>query len=334
MSGSKRAQALRLAKPLIGLLLLGLLLSQVETRALWALAQRGRPVLLVASLLSFVVALAIFQALRLHVLVAEFTGGLAASLRLFFIGAFFNNLLPSNVGGDAVRLLYLRRMGDGDWAAPLARLLLHRATGILALMAALVLYAPFRWQRLRTLLAARLTDAHDGNGGDSLLSAPWALPLVALAAVAALALLALLVLHPRFGKLRMRLVSFLRRVAHAATTVSAPRLTALAALTVAFHGMRAVGLFLALGFLDASIDPWDLVPVLAVTALVALVPLTVGGLGLVEGSLGAGLTMFGVPPEAAVGAALLHRGGLVLVALVGGVVYLRQRDAIRGGGLS
>lgn len=328
MNAGGRSRSLRVLKPLVGLGLLALLLSQVDVDAMWRLMRRGRPELLAASLGSFVVALSVFQALRLHVLVADYTGGLATSLRLFFVGAFFNNLLPSNVGGDAVRLLYLRRMGDGDWAAPLARLLVHRATGILALLIGFLAYAPLRLGRLTQALD-KLMGATDAAPQAAMADDRW-MPWLAVAALCSAALaLSVLLMHPRLAPLRARLGAFVRRFSAALATIPAPTLTALAGLTVAFHGMRMVGLHFALRFAGASIDVWDLVPVLAVTAVVALVPLTVGGLGLVEGSLGAGLALFGVPTEAAVAAALLHRVGLLLVAFAGGGVYLAERDAGR-----
>lgn len=323
---------LRGLKPLFGLALLSLLLLQIDLGAMWSLMRGGRTELLAASIGCFVVALVVFQALRLHVLVADYTGGFRTSWRLFFVGAFFNNLLPSNVGGDAVRLLYLRRMGDGDWAAPLARLMVHRITGIVALLIALLIYAPMRYQRLAGVFSKLGQDrAVAGAGVDAaaLGARDWQLWLLLVGALGVVAAGTAIALHRRLGPLRARVAAFLKRFFSALRTIPVPTLGVLSLLTIAFHGMRMVGLHFALWFLGVSIDIFDLVPVLAVTAVVAVLPLSVGGLGLVEGSLGGGLVLFGVPSEAAVAAALLHRVGLLLVALGGGGMYLAERSAGR-----
>jgi len=64
------------------------------------------------------------------------------AFRYNMIGAFFNQTLPSSIGGDAVRLWLLNRTGAG-WRAATYSILTDRAIGLIAL--ALIIVASLPW---------------------------------------------------------------------------------------------------------------------------------------------------------------------------------------------
>ncbi len=64
------------------------------------------------------------------------------AFRYNMIGAFFNQTLPSSIGGDAVRLWLLNRTGAG-WRAAAYSILTDRAIGLIAL--ALIIVASLPW---------------------------------------------------------------------------------------------------------------------------------------------------------------------------------------------
>src|SRR6185312_1155816 len=64
------------------------------------------------------------------------------AFRYNMIGAFFNQTLPSSIGGDAVRLWLLNRTGTG-WRAATYSILTDRAVGLIAL--ALIIVASLPW---------------------------------------------------------------------------------------------------------------------------------------------------------------------------------------------
>jgi glycosyltransferase 2 family protein len=64
------------------------------------------------------------------------------ALRYNMIGAFFNQTLPSSIGGDAVRLWLVNRTGAG-WRAATYSILTDRAIGLIAL--ALIIVASLPW---------------------------------------------------------------------------------------------------------------------------------------------------------------------------------------------
>src|SRR5215831_19259603 len=64
------------------------------------------------------------------------------AFRYNMIGAFFNQALPSSIGGDAVRLWLINRAGAG-WRAASYSILTDRAVGLIAL--ALIIVASLPW---------------------------------------------------------------------------------------------------------------------------------------------------------------------------------------------
>src|SRR5215467_1189272 len=64
------------------------------------------------------------------------------AFRYNMIGAFFNQTLPSSIGGDAMRLWLVKRTGAG-WRAATYSILTDRAVGLIAL--ALIIVASLPW---------------------------------------------------------------------------------------------------------------------------------------------------------------------------------------------
>ncbi len=298
-----RRRVTALLKLALGVALIAWLLSQLDFAELARLSRAGDVADLLLGLGAFVVALAGFQALRLHVLVRRHTGSLSTSYKLFFVGALFNNLLPSNVGGDAVRLLYLRDMGGGV-GGPLALLLLHRLTGLGVLLVGATFYVLARPARALGLLA----------GGEAAIDPGTAL-LVVLAGLVVGSLLLML------GLRLQRVRKLLADAAGAVRSLSWSDWAALLLLTGLFQAARLVGFLFIARYLGQLADPFDTIFVLAAAAVAALLPISIAGLGVMEGSISYLFVAFGMDPAAAISAAFAHRLALLLMALVGGVVY-------------
>jgi uncharacterized protein (TIRG00374 family) len=293
-----------------GLGLLGVLVARVDPSEYRTFIERGDSKQLALGLGLLFVAFPVLQALRLHPLVARYTGSLRSTFAVFMVGAFFNTMLPSNVGGDAVRLLYLRRMQAANWGGPFAMLMLHRVTGMGVLLVAAAVHAAIEHRRL-----ARVFSGVELSLPSSTLAA---LGLLVVAAFTGAAVATARSGHPQAAKVR----AFLADCVRATTEVGLPGTLLLLALTALFHVVRMFAFLCLVRYTGQSIGFWDLLPVLTATALAGVVPLTVGGLGLMEGAITVTLGLFGVGEAAAVATALANRAVLLVSAALGGLTYV------------
>src|SRR5579872_1341803 len=75
-----------------------------------------------------------------------------AALRFSFVGLFFNQVLPSTIGGDAMRMWLLARDGAG-WAKAAYSVLLDRIVGVTVLALLVVACLPWTLDLVRDQLA-------------------------------------------------------------------------------------------------------------------------------------------------------------------------------------
>ncbi|MGD2175364.1 MAG: lysylphosphatidylglycerol synthase transmembrane domain-containing protein, partial [Candidatus Brocadiaceae bacterium] len=78
------------------------------------------------------------------------------ALKAYLVGAFFNNFLPTNVGGDVVKVSMLATAG-GRWSAATAAVFVERASGVVALycLALVAVLPPFGVLEVFGLAGAR-----------------------------------------------------------------------------------------------------------------------------------------------------------------------------------
>jgi uncharacterized protein (TIRG00374 family) len=141
---SKRV-LLQILKVIVSLGLIIFLLSRISPGRLMAVIEETRPLELALALIVFFLS-GLLGSFQWHLLLRA--GGITLpfrkTFRLYFIGLFFNNFLPANVGGDAVKIYDVSRIGN-DPHQVFAITLLDRIIGItglclLAIAASVSLY--------------------------------------------------------------------------------------------------------------------------------------------------------------------------------------------------
>lgn len=229
----------------------------------------------------------------------------------YLSGRFFNLVLPSNIGGDVIRVSLQGRL-SGDTAASAASVFMDRLTGFIILISLTT---------ADTLLNARTQN----------------LPFVNEALVVSVLGLAglLWVIFDRrpfelVRSISLRLVPRLEPLFHKSDKV-------LSALNL-YRSRRAhlVGAFLLslLFYVSAGVTYWldvapfapstPLLPVLIATPFIMFImniPLSLGNVGLMEFAYTVVLGLFGIPPSVALSAAVLHRLKSFIAAGWGGAVY-------------
>ncbi len=232
-------------------------------------------------------------------------------LRAYYVGAFFNNFLPTSAGGDVMKVREMVRSGVPVGHAA-ASVVVERGTGVLSVLALTAAVACFYgglFQRLG-LEAVR-----------------W--PLAA-AALAGLALPALLYPLWRAGAkpfLKGRRESNVwgrvyRIVESFYAFANQPRaLVAAGALSVTFYALIVVNTLLYVHAVRGQIAPLEAAGIVPLKTLPEMLPISVGALGVREGAFTWCLAGVGVEAGRAAAAALLGRLILWLHSLAGGLLY-------------
>jgi glycosyltransferase 2 family protein len=237
-------------------------------------------------------------------------------LQSYLSGIFFNNLLPSTVGGDALRMYDSWRWGAGR-AEAVTVIVVDRLMGILAL--------------LFFALAALLLAPHIV---DELPMLPVWLGLGALAIMgaAAVALLPLRGFRSLAASWALRLPGFVRRpVTKFSTALQAYRdgrqavgvalgLSVLLQLNVILHFyLIARALALPVGFLALFL-------IIPLSLAVMAIPLSVNAIGIRENIFALFLSFYGVGISEALAFAWVSFGLILLQGVIGGIVYGLRRD--------
>lgn len=239
-------------------------------------------------------------ALRLHYVLLRLRRriGFLPILRAHFVGIWFNQVLPTSIGGDAVKVLVLRRPGD---TVRITRgVLLSRGFGLIALLATVSLLVPF-YDRI--LIRARPF---------------YAIAVVSLILLAALGLAVHLSRISGLARKSARLVRFLPLLLRDMQRFVSPRLfwgqvwtSGLVVLSVVVCFMflgRAVGHNISIGACLVVVPP---------IILSMHIPLSYGGWGIREVGAVALLPLAGVPADTAFLMSVLYGAAFLMSGLLG-----------------
>lgn len=306
-----------LAKIAISLGLIALAFSRVDFGEVWAQLRRAQPVYFALALLLYMVAIVVNGAKWQVLLRAQGVHvPFAAVVRFIFVGFFFNNFLPANVGGDVMRGYSLARYTDRAADAAVS-VIVDRVIGLMAYMTTAVIAA---------IIAVNL------SGHSELQRAEW------------VAIVALVVLALGFGVLiSRRLRAIIARIFQ--IRFLAPLAPLWGRISDAFGAYRfryrallaAFGIGL-IGILCTTLVNWllsqsmgGLMSLQAIAlfnpliALVLMVPITIGGIGVMQTAYPFFFSLVGVPADHALAVSILMQAIMFLGSLPGGVLWLVGR---------
>src|SRR5438874_4602394 len=133
-SSSARQHALLAIKIAVSVVLLAILFSKIDAARLWATAKRASLVWLAAALSVYLVnVLASIWRWRLLLDAQEVDVPARTLLGSFLVALFFNNFLPSNIGGDVIRIRDTARVAGSKTLATIV-VLTDRVIGLMGLV--------------------------------------------------------------------------------------------------------------------------------------------------------------------------------------------------------
>lgn len=230
------------------------------------------------------------------------------ALHIVFIGMFFNQVLPSTVGGDAVRTWRLYKSGVA-LGASFRSVVLDRVVGLAGLVLLVVLGLP--------LVSSATPDP----------AAFWSLLAIAFAATAGLALL-LSLDKIRFSWLRRGPFRTLDDLAvDARSLFFAPGAAAFSlGLSLAVHfGSAMIVFVLALG-MEIEISVLECVILVPPVILISVLPISMAGWGIREGAMITALGFAGITPADALVLSLAIGLVILITSIPGGILwFVRSR---------
>ncbi len=281
------------------------------SRAAQLMAQVALP-LLAATLVALLMA-NLVGTLRWHLILSAETPspGPAVLLKIVLVGLFFNQVLPTGVGGDAVRVWRCCKLGIGLGAA-LRSILLDRACGYLVLIVAYAASLPS--------LLHILTDRRQK-----------ALVVVMLGA-GLLGLVALFVLD-RLPQplLRLRLIAPLAELSRGSRRLftKPARCAVVLGLSALTIGLTILAFKLVADGIGSRLSFGSWLAIVPPVTLLQLLPISLAGWGVREVALVVVLASFGVLPEAALATSILLGLCLIIISLPGGLIWLANWDIAR-----
>jgi len=304
-----RRRLFALARIAVSAALLVGILHGIDWNLAWETAAGADPPLLLLAPVIWLASLLV-GSLRWRLILRD--GGvsfpLGKALPAYLVGAFYNLFLPGAVGGDAARAAVCSAATGCGLGRATGSVLLERLSGLAAVVVFILgtsLVFPGIWSGL----------LHSGSPCTVALAAG----MVLLAAAAAVASRGLLVRRASRWH-RGRILPALGRMLRTAAGVSLPALLLSILLSMLFQGARFMGMYALSRSIGLPLRPEVFFSLMPLVYLATLVPVSLGGLGIREGTLVVLLGGLGVAASQAVTLSLLIYMNQVLLAVAGGLL--------------
>ena len=309
-----RSLAITAVKASVSIGLLWVLFSRVDVSRLWNLARQASPLWLAAALLLYL-AMVLSSAVRWGVLLRAQHVSLPFSFltQSFLVATFFNNFLPSNIGGDVIRVADTAPAAGSKTLATTV-VLIDRGIGLLGLALMAATGATLMQRMAVGPVGPAMLWAGFGIG------AMIATPALLIPETATKLLQPLRVFHQdwvdaRIEKLTYALTRF--RETPAALAICFAGAVLVQAILVLFYLAIARSMNIPIGFAELAV-------IVPVSFIVQMVPLSVNGFGVREATFGFYFTRLGLPLESALLVSFVGAALIMLFSLSGGVAYVRR----------
>ena len=225
-------------------------------------------------------------------------------LKLFWIGLFFNQVLPSTIGGDAVRAYMLIKRGYNIGIATIS-ILLDRMFGLIGLLILLIIVIPFFLNLLPNILD---------------LLEIYFLMIILVIGVTSIFFLDFFI--QKFIKFKfVQIISTLAKDARILIKDFKLAFNILV-LSIFIHLISVINIGLIAISLNIII-PWNfLLIIVPIISLLVFIPVSVSGWGFREGIMVLGLGYYGIPGVEALALSLTYGFILFLTALPGVIFWI------------
>ena len=311
-----RRHVLMAVKVAVSAALLALLFSRIDFDRLWTSARTASMAWLLVALVVYLISvLACTWRWQLLLEAQEVRVRGRSLLGSFLVALFFNNFLPSNIGGDVIRIRDTAKPARSKTLATTI-VLVDRGLGLMGL----VLVAAMGATIAASGRPAAMPIWPRWLWAGFLASAAASVPVILTPAGVGRLLQPLAVLHPewvgeRIEKLTATLARFRDRPAALAGCFGGALFVQVS--IIVFYFMVAYSLHLNVTF-------WDLAVVVPLSFVVQMLPVSVNGFGVREATFAFYFTRIGQPIESALLVSLVATALIMLFSLSGAAVWFAR----------
>lgn len=229
----------------------------------------------------------------------------AGTLQINFIAAFFNQILPSTVGGDGVRIWFAARRGAG-WANATYSVLLDRIFGVFVLALVVAACLPWTLELIREPVPRGV--------------------LLVLACGAIAGPFAVLLAATHFDRWlrRWRITRHVAATAEAAVNTCRSLRSAAIVIgcSIVIHLLTISAAWCCVRAVAAHVSFAHLLFLMPPVLLIATVPISIAGWGVRESSMIAAFAYAGLAESDGLTLSILFGGVSFIIGIVGGIVWI------------
>ena len=261
--------------------------------------------------LAFILLSFLVVALRVHTLIYKYVKNFTETFRMFLIGWFFSNVLPTNVGGDGYMIIYLKNKTRSITEA-ITLITFQRFVSLMVIILYGIGYVVFypSWINKMSL-----------NVNLSINNKIF-ISLICLAVFLAF----LLLFRKKIKILFFKTLKFLINYKNILKEISFKKHIALILLSTIYQLLRLAGFYFFLLSFNQKVNLLDILFIMFVVTVGSLIPISIGALGVQESLFTLGLSALGVAVPIAIIVSFINRGIFIIVALIGGLLFLLKKN--------
>lgn len=315
MNGEEKKKAIWCAKLVLTLCLLGFILYKVNWRDLFDSLALIRTELIVMWFLLVVINV-VLSSLKWMMLLTPFEARLSLldAVRLYFITIFFNNFLPGSIGGDGYRGYQVYK-SEGSISAAYFPIFMERVSGLMVLVLLGGIAGSLLYVHQRDFVS--LIIALSGFGATAAIMGFFCLAIYSKKILSLKFFSNKKRIHALAGKLSRNILIYKKY----------PKVILWTGFfTLLFYFLLFYARFLLLIATDGYVSFVVVVGVIMVSNVLAMLPVSLNGYGILDFSFIGLLSYYGVDYEKAVLVMLLYRCMQVMISAFGGLLYVFSGD--------
>ncbi|MBQ3033615.1 MAG: flippase-like domain-containing protein [Deferribacterales bacterium] len=293
-------------KIVVSLGLLALLLKISGPEKVFTTISGSNPTLFaLASLLIFIGT--VVAAYRWYTVMAalDFKGNFIFYIKSYFMGVFFNQLLPSSIGGDAYRVIDVSRLGYRKRDA-FVGVLIDRGLGILGIFIVNIIF--------NNMLPGLLPEAIYQT-------------LNAISLVGILGFTAFVFIHKISSLNNLKFFAIVvKPSSELCKVINTPfKLVFQLCLTTAVHMLTFAGVYFIALSIGVNLSVSTFMVIMPPVILLTIIPISLAGWGIREGAMAGLLSFAGVSKELAISISILYGFTYILQGIIGLILWIKSK---------